>query len=65
MTDDMEPDDLDRRIERARKRMDTGRADLMAAIYEALDAGRSPGRIGRYAHWTDEYIKRIRDRKAK
>jgi hypothetical protein len=64
MADDLEPDDLDRRIERARKRMDTARSDLMGGIREALERKRSPTRIGRYAHWSPEYIKKIRDREA-
>lgn len=61
MTDELEPDDLDRRIERARKRMDSARADLMSGIHEALEQGRPFARIGRYAHWSAEYIKKIRD----
>lgn len=63
MTSPPEPDDLDRKIERARRRMDAGRADLMAAIEEALAQKRSLARIGRYAHWTTEYIRQIRDGK--
>lgn len=58
-----EPDDLDRKIDRARKRMDAGRADLLAAINEALEAKRSAIRIGRYARWSPEYIRQIRDGK--
>ncbi len=58
-----EPDDLDRQIERARKRMDSARADLLAAIREALAQGRSLSRVGRYAHWTTEHIRKIRDGK--
>jgi hypothetical protein len=64
MADDTEPDDLDKRIERARKRMDAARADLLAAIREALEIGRSPSRIGRYARWSRDYIAKIRDGKA-
>jgi hypothetical protein len=64
MADDTEPDELDEKIKRARKRMDAGRADLLAAIREALAAGRSPSRIGRYARWSRDYIAKIRDGKA-
>jgi hypothetical protein len=64
MADTTEPDDLDRRIERARKKMDAGRSELMAGIREALEIRRTPTRIGRYAHWSPEYIKKIRDGKA-
>lgn len=63
MADENEPDDLDRRIERTRKRMDVARSDLMALIGEALDDGRSPTRVGRYAHWSDAYIKQIREKR--
>jgi hypothetical protein len=63
MADDIEPDDLDKRIERARRRMDAARADLMTGIREALDLERTPTRIGRYAHWSPEYISKIRDGK--
>jgi hypothetical protein len=62
MADDVEPDELDKRIERARTRMDTGRAELMAGIREALAVGRTPSRIGRYAHWSRDQIVKIRDR---
>jgi hypothetical protein len=55
-------DDLDKRIERARSRMDAGRAELMAGIREALAAGRTPSRIGRYAHWSRDQIVKIRDK---
>ena len=58
-----EPDDLDRKIQRARRRMDLARDDLMAAIGEALEQKRSTARIGRYAMWTPEYIRQIRDGK--
>jgi hypothetical protein len=61
MADDIEPDDLDRRIERARRKMDAGRADLLSAIREALERKRTPTRIGRYAHWSAVYITQIRD----
>ena len=44
--------------------MDTARSDLMGGIREALERKRSPTRIGRYAHWSPEYIKKIRDREA-
>ena len=64
MADTAEPDDLDRRIERARKKMDAGRSELMAGIDEALAIKRTPTRIGRYAHWSPEYIKKIRDRES-
>lgn len=58
-----EPDDLDKRIERARARYDRAHADLMALIREALDAERGPSRIGRHASWSREYIAKIRDGK--
>ena len=64
MADDTEPDDLDRRIERARKRMDAARTELMAGISEALRLGRTPARIGRYSHGSAPYIKKIRDPEA-
>jgi hypothetical protein len=64
MAEGTEPDELDKRIERARIRMDTARADLIAGIHEALAAGRKPARIGRYAHWSPDQIVKIRDRKA-
>jgi len=64
MAEGTEPDDLDKRIERARIRMDTARADLIAGIREALADGRKPARIGRYAHWSPDQIVKIRDRKA-
>lgn len=64
MADDIEPDELDKKIERARKRMDSGRAELLALIDEALAAGRGPARIGRYAHWSEQNIRKIRDSKA-
>ena len=62
MTDAGEPDELDWRIQRARKRYDTARDHLMALIGEALDAGRGPSRIARHAGWTREYIAKIRDK---
>lgn len=64
MDDDKEPDDLDRRIERARQRMDAGRRDLMQAIGDALAAKRPTARIARYAHFSEQYIRKIRDGKA-
>jgi hypothetical protein len=64
MAEGTEPDDLDKRIERARIRMDAARADLMAGIREALAAGRKPARIGRYAHWSRDQIVKIRNREA-
>lgn len=64
MAKSTEPDDLDRRIERARNKMDAGRAEMMAAIREALAIGRGPSRIGRYAHWSRDYVAKIRDGKA-
>jgi hypothetical protein len=60
-----EPDDLDLKIERARKRLDTAHADLMSAIRDALGTGRGPSRIARHAGWTKEYIAKIRDGKTK
>ncbi len=65
MTDIGEPDELDLKIERARRRLDTAHADLMAAIREALDSGRGPSRIARHAGWTKEYVAKIRDGKTK
>lgn len=59
-----EPDDLDKRIARARNRMDSARAELLAAIHDALAEKRSPSRIGRYARWSRDYIAKIRDGKA-
>lgn len=63
MAEGTEPDELDRRIERARTRMDAARADLIAGIHEALGIGRTPTRIGRYAHWSRDQIVKIRDGK--
>ncbi len=65
MTDAGEPDELDQRIHRARKRYDAARDHLMAVIGEALAAGRGPSRIARHAGWTREYITKLRDRRAK
>lgn len=39
--------------------MDAGRAELIAAIRDAVDAGRKPSRIGRYARWSRDYITKI------
>ena len=64
MADDTEPDDLDRRIERARKRMDAARSELMAGISEALRLGRTPARIARYSHWSAPYIKKLSGRES-
>lgn len=64
MADAPEPDDLDKRIERARSKMDAGRAELIAAIRDAADAGRKPSRIGRYARWSRDYITKIAAGKA-
>ena len=44
--------------------MDVARAELMAGIREALAAGRTASRIGRYAHWSRDQIVKIRDRDA-
>ena len=63
MADIGEPDELDLKIERARRRLDTAHTDLMEAIREALDGGRGPSRIARHAGWTKEYIAKIRDGK--
>jgi hypothetical protein len=63
MDEGKEPDDLDRRIERARQRMDAGRRDLMSAIGDALAAKRTTARIARYAHFSEQYIRKIRDGK--
>jgi hypothetical protein len=65
MADIGEPDELDLKIERARRRLDTAHADLMEAIREALGTGRGPSRIARHAGWTKEYIAKIRDGKTK
>lgn len=56
-----EPDELDLKLERARARMDRGRADLLSAIREALDTGRGVTRIARHAGWSREYIAQLRD----
>lgn len=64
MTEAPEPDDLDKRIERARHKMDTGRSELIAAIRDALAIGRKPSRIGRYARWSRDYITKIGDGRA-
>lgn len=65
MAETGEPDELDLKIERARRRLDTAHADLIAAIREALGGGRGPSRIARHAGWTKEYIAKIRDGKTK
>ena len=65
MADADEPDDLDLKIERARRRLDGAHSDLMSAIREALSAGRGPSRIARHAGWTKEYIAKIRDGKTR
>ena len=64
MADDIEPDEMDRRIASARRKMDAGRAELVELIREAAEAGRSPSRIGRYARWSRDYVAKIRDGKA-
>lgn len=64
MAEDREPDEVDRKIARARQKMDTGRAELLAAIREALAIGRAPSRIGRHARWSRDYIVKIRDGKS-
>lgn len=58
-----EPDDLDRRVARARSRYDKAHAALLDSIREALATGRGPARIGRHARWSREYIAKIRDGK--
>jgi hypothetical protein len=60
MADVDEPDDLDQQIRRARRRMDSGRADLMALIASAFKAGRTNARIARNAGWSETRIKQIR-----
>jgi hypothetical protein len=65
MAETGEPDELDIKIERARHRLDSAHADLMAAIREALGEGRGPSRIARHAGWTKEYIAKIRDGKTR
>jgi len=65
MVETGEPDELDLKIERARRRLDTAHGDLMEAIREALAADRGPSRIARHAGWTKEYIAKIRDGKTK
>jgi hypothetical protein len=63
MDDDREPDDLDRRIERSRRRMDDARRDLMSGIREALAAQRLTARVARYSHFSEQYIRKLRDGK--
>jgi len=65
MTDAAEPDELDLRMRRSRKRMDTARAELMADVSKAIGEGRGPSRIARYSGYTREYITKLRDRRAK
>lgn len=60
MADADEPDELDQQIRRARKRMDAGRADLMALIADAFKAGRTNARIARNTGWSETRIKQIR-----
>lgn len=62
MADADEPDDLDREIERARRKMDAGRRELMAGIHRAAALGRSNNRIARHSHWSPDYIKKLRER---
>jgi len=62
MADADEPDDLDREIARARRKMDAGRRELMAGIRKAAALGRSSNRIARHSEWSPDYIKKIRDR---
>ena len=65
MTDAGEPDELDLKIERSRKRLDATHAELMSLIRESLERGRGPSRIARHAGWTKEYIAKIRDGKTR
>ena len=65
MAETGEPNELDLKIERARKRLDSAHTDLMSAIREALGAGQGPSRIARHAGWTKEYIAKIRDGKTR
>jgi hypothetical protein len=58
-----EPDEMDRRLSRARKRYDDAHGSLLAAVREALAEGRRPSRIARHVGWSREYIAKIRDGK--
>jgi len=61
MPDAREPDELDLKLQRARRKLDAGRDELLVAIRENLDAGRKPTRIARYARWSERYIAKLRD----
>lgn len=39
--------------------MDSARADLMGLIDQSLAQGRSFARIGRWSHWSADYIKKL------
>jgi hypothetical protein len=58
-----EPDELDRRLARARRQYDRAHTALLDTIREALAVGRRPSRIARHTRWTREYIAKIRDGK--
>lgn len=60
-----EPDELDLRLQRRRKKLDEAHAALMAEIREALAANRRPARIARWVEWTPAYIAKIRDGKTR
>lgn len=60
MADADEPDELDRKIKRARRKMDAGRKELMDGIAEAIALGRTNARISRQAEWSETRIKQLR-----
>ena len=64
MPDDREPDELDLMLERARRKFDAGRDELMTAIRRNFEAGRKPTRIARHAKWSERYIAKLRDGEA-
>lgn len=61
MPDAREPDELDLKLQRARRKLDAGRDELLAAIRENFEAGRKPTRIARHARWSERYIAKLRD----
>lgn len=56
-----EPNELDRRLARARDSYDRAYTELLATVREALQAGYGPSRVARHTRWTREYIAKIRD----
>jgi hypothetical protein len=64
MPEDKEPDELDLMLERARRKMDAGRDELLAGIRRSFEAGRKPTRIARHARWSERYIAKLRDGEA-